>query len=126
MGILWCLCVTQVWGQQQPLREVGLFIPISFYSLYSAPSVSPLFGCCDEIWEMELFAPSHHPRLLQQLPAELQLLGVGQASPKCSLSLSSGLGEPKFLAPVVWPGVGEAQSVTSICWGDFGGALSRT
>lgn len=51
---------------------------------------------------MELSAPSHHPRLLQQLPAELQLLGLGQASPKCSLSLGSGLESPRFW--LLWSG----------------------
>lgn len=56
-----------------PLQEVGLFKPISLFSLYSLYSVNPRFGRSGEIWQVELFAPSHHPRLLQPI---LQLLWV--------------------------------------------------
>lgn len=131
VGILWGLRVTQVWGQ---LQEVGLFIDISLYSLYPDAPVNPLFGYHDAVWEKELFfsqplskAP---PAAFVQLPAPCrasahpQLLCVDQTRSKCSLSPSSVLGQHRFLAPVVWPRVGGAQPITSICWGLFGSSLS--
>lgn len=75
MGILWCPRVTQVWGQLPPLQDVGLFIPVSLYS------DTPLFGYYSGIWEVELFAPSHHPRplLLAELQPILQLVCAGRS-----------------------------------------------